>query len=317
MLFISTDIATNTDHLQRRCQAFIDPLIEAPPLLIVLDLVLLKPRVFLHLLFNRGSPPATSGGTEVVKDKDGDSVLQRNEVHDRKARVNADLVSLTAATIAAEVAVRVVPALHSLDFAQSITLALLTTVRVGMELAAQLGASTLLALVILRLKGWYPFTGKQSTKEDDGTEAMRDGRQESFLPALIPLTLVYTALLPLLLQLALGIWYPPHPSIHESPQATGTFLSPLALIPEFILARLPDSVATTLADITTGASDVWADADRVWAGTRLLGGMSAGFGLRVLLPTRPYQTTTIVLAGWGAAVGAGRLFDIVYEHVQG
>lgn len=52
---------------------------------------------------------------------------------------------------------------------------------------------------------------------------------------------------------------------------------------------------------------LWDHADRVWAGTRLLGGMSAGFGLRILLPTRPWETTGIVLAGWGAAALAGRI----------
>jgi hypothetical protein len=56
-------------------------------------------------------------------------------------------------------------------------------------------------------------------------------------------------------------------------------------------------------------ADVWSKADRLWLGTRLLGGMSAGFGLRVLLPTRPWETTAIVLAGWAAAAFAARAME--------
>lgn len=54
-------------------------------------------------------------------------------------------------------------------------------------------------------------------------------------------------------------------------------------------------------------SEAWARGDRIWAGTRLLGGMSAGYGLRVLLPTKPWETTLIVLAGWMAAAFVGKV----------
>jgi hypothetical protein len=39
----------------------------------------------------------------------------------------------------------------------------------------------------------------------------------------------------------------------------------------------------------------------------LLGGMAAGFGLRVILPTRPWETMGIVLAGWAAGAGVNRI----------
>ncbi|KAI5450244.1 sterol homeostasis protein [Naganishia albida] len=39
------------------CQQFADPLIEHPLVLLLIDLILLKPRVYRHLIFNRGSSP--------------------------------------------------------------------------------------------------------------------------------------------------------------------------------------------------------------------------------------------------------------------
>ncbi|KAF8322481.1 Arv1-domain-containing protein, partial [Clavulina sp. PMI_390] len=40
-----------------QCQAFADPYVEHDWLNIMLDLILLKPAVYRHLLFNRGAPP--------------------------------------------------------------------------------------------------------------------------------------------------------------------------------------------------------------------------------------------------------------------
>lgn len=42
---------------QDTCQQFADPLIEHPLVLLLIDLILLKPRVYRHLIFNRGSSP--------------------------------------------------------------------------------------------------------------------------------------------------------------------------------------------------------------------------------------------------------------------
>lgn len=247
-----------------------DPLIEAPPLLLVLDLVLLKPRVFLHLLYNRGSPPLDAGGgvtSSPTNEKDG---------YDRAAGLRTDLLRLGAATIVADVAVRL---------ADRPTLGLArVALCAGIELAAQLITSTVAALAILRLHGWYPPTSK----------GVGDGRRDGFLPILVPLVLLYTALLPLVLRLVLRIWY-----------------TPVFSDPALGLTGLLADHAPSLAAEVEKFAHAWGHTDRVWAGTRLLGGMSAGFGLRVLLPTRPWETVSIVLAGWTAAVGAARLCEMV------
>lgn len=38
--------------------------------------------------------------------------------------------------------------------------------------------------------------------------------------------------------------------------------------------------------------------DEMWIATHLLSGMSSGLALRVLLPTKPWQTMVAVLGGW-------------------
>lgn len=74
-----------------------------------------------------------------------------------------------------------------------------------------------------------------------------------------------------------------------------------------LLDRLPDATRISVLASGNDMVDLWNRTDLIWAGTRLLGGMSAAFGLRVILPTRPIETTMIVLAGWTAADMMGRL----------
>lgn len=178
--------------------------------------------------------------------------------------------------------------------------------RVVCEIAAQLCASTALALVILWIKGWYPYEGK--VDDDASVKSMIDGRQQGFLPSLVPLVLLYTALLPLLLQLTLGIWYTSIPSNQEGRQLPALGVNLPSLVPSS-LGPLAAQIQSALDDLLKHMSVMWQESDRVWAGTRILGGMSAGFGLRVLLPTRPWETTAIVMAGWGAALISGKAWD--------
>jgi hypothetical protein len=50
-------LLTSFRTVQDHCQQFADPLIEHPLVLLLIDLILLKPRVYRHLVFNRGSAP--------------------------------------------------------------------------------------------------------------------------------------------------------------------------------------------------------------------------------------------------------------------
>ena len=115
---------------------------------------------------------------------------------------------------------------------------------------------------------------------------------------MISLTLLYTTLLPLALQLVLSIWYTHDTSNKSTHEHT---------VPTLIYNLLPPHLTSSIDGTITEMLRVWGRTDRIWAGTKLLGGMSAGFALRVILPTRPWETTAIVLAGWGAASLAGRI----------
>lgn len=112
---------------------------------------------------------------------------------------------------------------------------------------------------------------------------------------MISLTLLYSTILPLLLQLVLSVWQTADISSAQSDQPIQ--LSPLS----HLFERLPESSRDPILAIAHDAMGMWNRTDLIWAGTRLLGGMSAAFGLRVILPTRPIETTMIVLAGWAAA----------------
>lgn len=182
--------------------------------------------------------------------------------------------------------------------------------RVVAEMAAQLLASTALTLVILRIRGWYPDRTEPETVSLPAV-SKRDGRQEGFLPSLVPLVLLYTALLPLLLQLILGIWY--DSSLPSSDVDLSTLRAPdLAALVGPVLQPAARQLQTSIDDLVEHFALLWQHTDRVWAGTRILGGMSAGFGLRVLLPTRPWETTMIVMFGWVSAVAAGRQWDALW-----
>lgn len=258
--------------------------------------MLLKPRVFLHLLFNRGSPPrhadpklaAASAEREGSNRNDG---AKPTGAKNRREAVHGYLVRLLSLAVLAEVVVRLAAGPFSPGDA------VLTTARVVSELLAQLSVSTLLALVILRIREWWtPARWGLYEPSFPLRQVHGDGRQLAFLPALVPLVLLYTTLLPLLLQLALSIWanasYHPHPAAPSSP------LSLADALPAFVPRTFTENLES-----------VWNGSNKIWLGTRLLGGMSAGFGLRVLLPTRPVETTSIVLAGWGAALAVSSLWD--------
>lgn len=98
------------------------------------------------------------------------------------------------------------------------------------------------------------------------------------------MTLLYSSLTKLLLLLLLAIWQSPSSSATPNSADIGAGLPgnlvKLPLIPH-ILALLDED-----------------HFDRAWIVRNVLGGMSAGFGLRVLLDCHPILTTLVVLFGW-------------------
>lgn len=101
---------------------------------------------------------------------------------------------------------------------------------------------------------------------------------------LVSLTLFYSSLTKLFLLLLLAIW--PQSSSPDSKVGSG----PGAGLPAFVAQHEITQTALSLLDETY--------LDRAWVIRNVLGGMSAGFGLRVLLDCHPVLTTLVVLFGW-------------------
>ncbi|RXK37973.1 hypothetical protein M231_04759 [Tremella mesenterica] len=286
-------------RLGERCNQFIDPLIEHPPLLLLLDLILLKPRVYLHILFNRGSPPRHAEPTV----NDTDKTDQRYEV------LRGYLIRLSLLTLVTETILRVRS--PTMELAENPWCLVRAVVVSGIELVTQYLVTTFLGLGWLWWVGWWPQDGRQGK--------LKDGRQENFIPILIPLTLLITSILPLLLQLILSIWSTSSPTstfitpsqlsgadLHSS-NTPFPLLSSLTILPASLLSFIPPHYLETVGNVETALWETWTKSDRIWAGTRLLGGMSSGFGLRVLLPTSPRMTTLLVLSGWICGTMAGQM----------
>ncbi|KAJ7215693.1 Arv1-like family-domain-containing protein [Mycena haematopus] len=109
-----------------------------------------------------------------------------------------------------------------------------------------------------------------------GSPTMSDIRRE-FRFSLIPLTLFYSSLTKLFLLFLLTIWRPLSvpPPLQSSP---------------YLFQLFDDDKV-----------------DREWVVRNVLGGMSAGFGLRVVLDIHPLFTTIIIIAGWVAKTGVSQL----------
>jgi hypothetical protein len=73
--------------LQPSCRAPADPYVEHDALVVALDLILLKPGVYRHLLFNRGAPPRKVDGTATARVQDDDG--QQKEQCAEEKRVAA------------------------------------------------------------------------------------------------------------------------------------------------------------------------------------------------------------------------------------
>ncbi|KAG6831514.1 hypothetical protein H0H92_009782 [Tricholoma furcatifolium] len=108
--------------------------------------------------------------------------------------------------------------------------------------------------------------------------------KREFRFSLIPLTLFYSSLTKLFLLFLLTIWRPTLPSITTSHSAEawgGEYLFNNTIVNAFKVFE-DDQI------------------DREWIIRNVLGGLSTGFGLRVVLDIEPIFTSVIILAGWRA-----------------
>ncbi|KAI1797183.1 Arv1-domain-containing protein [Ganoderma leucocontextum] len=261
------------------CRAFADPYVEHDTLTLLLDLILLKRDVYRHLLYNRGLGARKAGGRSTANNTGTPRAPSPVQHHDQSVRWWL-IVKLGFALICVDAFIRWTHISSSQpgDRSQISTwnqaaLEGFVHILVGclFETAAFHAGVVLACYLVLRLL------------PSPAPSAPVSGIREQFRFSHIPLTLFYSSLTKLFLLFCLSIWRPDAAATHRAPLAP---LHPSATaFPHALVVR-----ALGLLDEDT--------LDREWVVRNVLGGMAAGFGLRVALDCHPVFTTMIVLAGW-------------------
>ncbi|KAF8896685.1 hypothetical protein BD779DRAFT_1608800 [Infundibulicybe gibba] len=240
-----------------------------PCLNILLDLLLLKRGVYRHLLYNRGAEP--------------NRAHVRNENATNKApsrekgrwflvvRLGLALILMDAFSIL------------FCDPEQPAKETLWTQNTIGAYAKVLLGclAETLAFHMGIILSTFIVFKIGDRLSSWGTPGILSDIRRE-FRFSLIPLALFYSSLTKLFLLFFLTIWRP-------------------STQPSRPLAWDPDGIYQASTQLKAALSILDDDKlDREWVIRNVLGGMSAGFGLRVIFDSHPAAIAVIILAGWKA-----------------
>ncbi|KAI0264455.1 Arv1-like family-domain-containing protein [Gloeopeniophorella convolvens] len=285
----------NNARLERcpSCGATADPYVEHDSLVIALDLILLKLGVYRHLLFNRGTPPRKVEQAARGHDGPKNQSTEEKSVQDASREQARRMLVLRVGTgvVLVDAFVRwsrirgsgspIAPlsGLSTSDqtatFLRILLASFVETVSFHIGVAS---ASTAVLILLNRLARWNQHLFPASS--------IRQQLRYSH----ISLCLLYSSLTKFMLLLILSIWGTqprqdaPSPAyVYKVP-----FESPLWHV-------MDDSVL-----------------DRTWVVRNMLGGMSAGFGLRVVLDCHPFFTALVVFSGWGIKTA---IANIVREFI--
>lgn len=250
------------------CKTFADPYVENEALIVLLDLMLLKIGAYRHLLFNRGSTPRREGASEAPKAETQSSKGRWTKM------LNLALPMVIIDSYVRWSHLRISPAtdLHDVNVDWSFEATGLARVVAGClieTLAFHIGVTLACAVVLMLTNFWSGLTSK------DRPPTMSGVRRE-FRFSHVPLTLIYSSVTKLFLLFLLSIWRSTPstpPAAHPAPG--------MQLIPETVLSVFDESIL-----------------DRAWVVRNILGGMAAGFGLRIILDCHPLLTMIVVLVGW-------------------
>ncbi|EIM90941.1 Arv1-domain-containing protein [Stereum hirsutum FP-91666 SS1] len=285
------------------CLQFADLYVEHDALILVLDLILLKRGVYRHLLFNRGAPPRKAGAApmhnashETIDGAKGNAVnvqFEKDEWEREKmrrsliARLGCALVTVDAFIRWSRLhpAAAIFPATRESPWTQEATIAF-SPVWLGcfIETIAFHAGITLSSFLVLEgLKRCSSWSKRSSSKppHESTTSSVREQLRYSH----IPICLLYSSLTKFFLLFLLSIWGT------ASPTASADLV---VSTPRYKHTITFDSPTLQLAWGVLDDDKL----DREWVVRNVLGGMAAGFGLRVVLDCHPFFTTLIVLVGW-------------------
>jgi len=277
------------------CHAFADPYVEHDGLTLLLDLILLKPGVYRHLLFNRGAEPRQAVITREENTVTAEDIKgsKKNAKRSEEARCWArwkTTMELGCILILVDSFIRwsnIYPVVSSdstaftpwtQDAAESFSRIFLGCL---IETAAFHGGVVCACALVLPVAD---FIQRRRTNNSPS------GTRQEFRFSHVPLTIFYSSITKLFLLLLLSVWRP-------TPSATAREFSPDYKL-EFEGYPLVRGVFEYLDDDKL---------DREWVVRNALGGMAAGFGLRVVLDCHPVFTTIVILSGWMVKTAASGL----------
>ncbi|KAH7928120.1 Arv1-domain-containing protein [Leucogyrophana mollusca] len=282
------------------CQAFADPYVEHDSLTLLLDLILLKRSVYRHLLYNRGTEP--SRAHNLSKNQNTDHQLHKPALRDKEhLREKARwwlILQLGGGLLAVDAFIRwahlnpLMSSSISLWTAETNIAFLRIMIGCFIEMVAFHGGVVFASFFVMMLSDWIRSWGSSSPPVASGV------RQE-FRYSLIPLTIFYSSLTKLFLLFLLSIWRPSSSVTKASTSSTTPYYWDTSYYDNPFIAS---------------ALEIWDEdkLDREWVVRNVLGGMAAGFGLRVVLDCHPIYTTIVILVGWVVKTAvAGLLKDWV------
>ncbi|TCD64038.1 hypothetical protein EIP91_004587 [Steccherinum ochraceum] len=279
------------------------PYVEHDFLTLLLDLILLKRDVFRHLLFNRGTGvrylgPRTSSSTEGSKVQ-GSHVQMRGLQRARWFHIlqlGVVLVVVDAFIRWSHLSVSGPFEPSNVDLATWNMHAVESFLRIVLgcmiETVAFHGGVIAASYVVLSSIDWT----RRKRMFAPNSNAPISGIRQEFRYSHIPLTLFYSSLTKLFLLFLLTIW---RPVAQTSPEMTRP------LPPQYNASQM-FSNPIILSAIEILDEDKM---DREWVVRNVLGGMAAGFGLRVVLDCHPAFTTLIVLSGWAVKTAAAQIMS--------
>ncbi|KAJ8463866.1 hypothetical protein ONZ45_g17433 [Pleurotus djamor] len=265
-------------HPSGSCRAFADPYVEHPSLTLFIDLILLKRGVYRHLLFNRGTEPRRSHRTENMASSTGKpNLLVEDPKREQRRwllviRLGGALVLLDAFIRWSQLRPAGIPPHGPKPWNPETTRAFVRTLLgcLSETVAFHSGVVAACYLFLSTSRLWPASPNSPSS-----------GTRSEFRFSLVPLALFYSSLTKFFLLFLLAIWQPSTAPIRPSKN----------VLDGWIDVPLISSVTQLLDDDKI---------DRAWVIRNVLGGMSAGFGLRIILDFHPVFSMIIILIGWGA-----------------
>ncbi|KDQ24910.1 hypothetical protein PLEOSDRAFT_1058809 [Pleurotus ostreatus PC15] len=273
------------------CHAFADPYVEHDNLVLFIDLILLKRGVYRHLLFNRGTEPRRSGSENKGKEREDAGYNREKKRWLLVMRLGSALVILDACELGLSTCNlhRLTyyrprgPADDSPPWSRDDGVAFLRVLLGCLaETAIFHGGIIFACHIMLSIQRFL------SSRGYGVASSASPGIRSEFRLSLIPLSLFYSSLTKLFLLFLLSIWRPATAPIRPS---------------EHILERWDKQAYIAHALQLLDDDKI----DREWVVRNVLGGMSAGFALRVILDSHPLLSMLVILVGWMAKTGMARV----------